>query len=76
MHVRSLQQCVVCCFTEALAAAGTASDGSGSGNADAAKSGPNSATGEPRSAADSAAADATQTDKSTGSKVRAVKPFL
>lgn len=53
---------------KALAAAGTASDGSGSGNADAAKSGPNSATGEPRIAADSGTADTTLTEKSTGSK--------
>lgn len=53
---------------KALAAAGTASDGSGSGNADAAKSGPNSATGEPRIAADSGTADTTPTEKSTGSK--------
>lgn len=53
---------------KALAAAGKASDGSGSGNADAAKSGPNSATGEPRIAADSGTADTTLTEKPTGSK--------
>lgn len=53
---------------KALAAAGTASDGSGSGSADAAKCGSNSATGEPRITADSGAAETKPSEKSAASK--------